>query len=175
VRYFVTFPTGEEVEVDLQLLPTGEIEVSAGGQRIAAEVLVEPAAGSAVAAPLALRVDGQVVDLWMEGSPPDVGVVARGQRFYAKVESDRDRALSAALGQKASAGEGLVTSPMPGRVLKVLVAEGDVVQQGAPVVVVEAMKMENELAAPIDGTVRRVFASAGQTVEGGAKLVEIAP
>ncbi len=45
MRYFVTFPSGDEVEVDLKLLPSGEIEVTAGGQKIAAEVLVEPPAG----------------------------------------------------------------------------------------------------------------------------------
>jgi biotin carboxyl carrier protein len=110
----------------------------------------------------------------MEGAPPRVGVVARGHRFYAKAESERTRALAAALGQKTGgAGEGSLTSPMPGRVLKVLVTEGDAVDAGTPLVVVEAMKMENELSAARSGTVRKVHVTPGQNVESGARLVEI--
>jgi biotin carboxyl carrier protein len=62
---------------------------------------------------------------------------------------------------------------MPGRVLKVLVNEGDEVHAGKPLVVVEAMKMENELAAAHDGKVKKVYVTAGTPVEGGAKLVEL--
>ena len=57
---------------------------------------------------------------------------------------------------------------MPGRVLKVLVAEGDAVEAGTPLVVVEAMKMENELAAARSGTVRKIHVSPGQNVESGS-------
>jgi biotin carboxyl carrier protein len=121
-----------------------------------------------------MRIDNRVVDLWMEGVPPGVGVIARGHRFYAKAESERMRAHAAALGHKgAGVGEGTVVSPMPGRVLKVLVAEGDRVEAGAAVVVVEAMKMENELGAARRGTVRKVHVAPGQNVESGARLVEI--
>ena len=62
---------------------------------------------------------------------------------------------------------------MPGRVLKVLVAEGDAVSSGDALVVVEAMKMENELGATRSGTVRKIHVTPGQTVESGARLVEI--
>jgi biotin carboxyl carrier protein len=64
---------------------------------------------------------------------------------------------------------------MPGKVVKVLVATGDAVTAGQPLVVVEAMKMETTLAAEIDGTVKAVNASTGDTVDAGAVLVEIAP
>jgi glutaconyl-CoA/methylmalonyl-CoA decarboxylase subunit gamma len=166
MRYFVTFPSGTEIPVDVELLPTGAMNVMVGGRRIEAETLAQ--AGST-----AMKVDHRVVDLWMEGVPPEVGVVARGQRFYARVESDRMRAL-AALGARApTGGAGMVTSPMPGRVLKLLVAEGDEVAAGASLVVVEAMKMENELSAARAGKVLKVFVVAGQKVESGARLVEI--
>jgi biotin carboxyl carrier protein len=167
MRYFVTFPSGEEVPVEIDHLPNGELSVLVDGRRVAADVVT--AAGSA-----AMRIDGHVVDLCLEGAPPGVGVVARGRRFYAKVESERMRALAAAIGGKeAAAGEGTVVSPMPGRVLKVLVAEGDLVQAGAPLVVVEAMKMENELCSARSGTVRKIHVTRGQNVEGGARLVEV--
>jgi pyruvate carboxylase subunit B len=62
---------------------------------------------------------------------------------------------------------------MPGKVVKVLVKEGDEVEPGRPMVVVEAMKMENELVAEIAGTVQKVYVQPGDAVEGGARLVTI--
>jgi biotin carboxyl carrier protein len=167
MRYFVTFPSGDEIPVEVDHLPTGELSVVVRGRRLAADAV-------ALAPTISMRIDNDVVDLWMEGTPPGVGVVARGHRFYAKAESERMRALAAALGQKGgAAAEGSVTSPMPGRILKVLVAEGDAVEAGAPLVVVEAMKMENELSATKSGIVRKVHVTPGQNVESGARLVEI--
>ncbi|MFO0587761.1 MAG: biotin/lipoyl-containing protein [Polyangiaceae bacterium] len=168
MQYFVTFSSGDEVAVDVVHLPTGEIRVKVGDAILDADALV-PSPGVTN-----LRVDGRVLDLFMEGTPPDVGVIAAGRRFYAKVESERERALNAAAGRGASGkGDGLVTSPMPGRVLKILVNEGDTVAPGTPLIVVEAMKMENELFAEREGKVAKVFVTPGTNVEGGAKLIEI--
>jgi biotin carboxyl carrier protein len=167
MRYFVTFPSGDEIPVDVDHLPTGELSVVVNGRRLSADAV--PLGDTT-----SIRIDNRVVDLWMEGTLPGVGVIARGHRFYVKAESERLRALAAALGPKASSvGAGTVVSPMPGRVLKVLVAEGDSVGPGTPLVVVEAMKMENELSADRGGTVRKVHVTAGQNVESGARLVEI--
>ena len=66
-----------------------------------------------------------------------------------------------------------VRSPMTGRVVAVHVQEGDIVEKGQPLVVVEAMKMEHVLRAPRAGQVRKVACQAGQLVEGGAELVEL--
>ena len=71
------------------------------------------------------------------------------------------------------AGDGRVVAPMPGRVVKLLVAPGERVEARQGVVVVEAMKMENELRAPIAGVVREVRAVEGASVEAQAVLVVI--
>ena len=71
-------------------------------------------------------------------------------------------------------GTGTVKALMPGRVVRVLVAKGDAVRKGAGLVILEAMKMENEIVAPADGTVDELFVEPGQTVEAGADLVHIA-
>lgn len=70
-------------------------------------------------------------------------------------------------------GGGRVEAPMPGRVVSVRAKVGDAVAAGAALVVVEAMKMQNELLAPRAGTVARVLVAEGATVERGALLVEL--
>ncbi|HEX2122839.1 MAG TPA: biotin/lipoyl-containing protein [Thermoanaerobaculia bacterium] len=71
------------------------------------------------------------------------------------------------------AGGGVVKALMPGRVVRVLVAKGESVRKGAGLLILEAMKMENEIQAPADGVVDEVFVEAGQTVESGTELVHI--
>ena len=68
---------------------------------------------------------------------------------------------------------GVVKAMMPGRVVRVLVAEGDTVRKGTGLLILEAMKMENEIQAPADGTIDKLFVEPGQTVESGAELLHI--
>ena len=71
----------------------------------------------------------------------------------------------------APAGANAVKAPMPGNILKVNVKAGDTVKQGDVLVVLEAMKMENDIQAAQDGTIAAVHVSQGQTVETGDPLV----
>lgn len=74
----------------------------------------------------------------------------------------------------AAAGEGTaVEAPMPGTILKVLVSNGQAVKSGDAVVVLEAMKMENEISAPCDGTVTSVCVNNGDSVDAGKVLLTI--
>ena len=113
--------------------------------------------------------------------PRDEGgqlVSVNGHGFLLTVEdpraaSVRDTRGSASGGGPDLAASAAVTAPMPGRVVKLLVKPGDVVAARQPLVVVEAMKMENELRAPRAGTVGSVQVSEGQSVEAHAVLVEL--
>jgi acetyl/propionyl-CoA carboxylase alpha subunit len=80
---------------------------------------------------------------------------------------------SAAHGHGSGAEQSSVTAPMPGTVIRVLVAEGDEVQPRQPLVVLEAMKMETPLVSPYEGVVRRLHVTEGDQVAGGALLVEL--
>lgn len=73
----------------------------------------------------------------------------------------------------APAGEGVVTAPMPGKILRILVKEGEQVKTGQGLVVLEAMKMENEIPAPKDGVVKKILVKEGDTVDTGQALIEL--
>ncbi len=73
----------------------------------------------------------------------------------------------------AAAGSGVITSPLPGLVLKFLVKPGDAVKVGDVVVKIEAMKMDNEIRSDVAGTVSELLARAGDTVDEGAHLLRI--
>ncbi|OQX52797.1 MAG: hypothetical protein B5M53_07820 [Candidatus Cloacimonas sp. 4484_209] len=74
---------------------------------------------------------------------------------------------------KANVVDKVVKSPMPGSVVKINVKQGDNVKEGDILVIVEAMKMENELRAPGDMVVKKVYVKAGEQVEGFAPLIEL--
>ena len=74
----------------------------------------------------------------------------------------------------AAAGATTITAPMPGTILKVNVANGQAVKKGDVLMVLEAMKMENEIMAPADGTVSSVNVNAGASVEAGTTLCTLA-
>jgi biotin carboxyl carrier protein len=170
VRYYVSLdpdPQAKPVVVDLVELPSGGLEARVDDRLVELDVAY-------LGAQLSVRVDGQIVDLTPEGAPPDLGVVASGHRSYIRVESDRLRAAEQAKKSSVGGGDRVVKSPMPGRVVKVLVAKGDAVEVGQGLLVLEAMKMENEVKAKVAGTVADVHVVAGAAVEGNAKLVTLA-
>ena len=70
-------------------------------------------------------------------------------------------------------GEGELNAPMPGKILEVLVEEGDEVELGDPVAILEAMKMENELKAPIKGVITSIAVEQGESLEKDALILEI--
>ena len=72
-----------------------------------------------------------------------------------------------------SSAEGILKSPMPGKILEIIVNEGDEVEKGARLAILEAMKMENELKAPISGTITKIHVETGVSVEKGTPLLEI--
>ncbi|GAF04839.1 biotin/lipoyl-containing protein [Saccharicrinis fermentans] len=71
--------------------------------------------------------------------------------------------------------EQIIVSPMPGRIVSVLVKEGDPIEEGQTALIVSAMKMESEYKAPISGVVSKIHISAGDTIRGGVPLIEIEP
>jgi biotin carboxyl carrier protein len=98
-----------------------------------------------------------------------------GHRHDLAVVDERRKALLALSGGAGAGGGEVISTSMPGKVVALLVEEGQAVDAGDGIVVVEAMKMENELKASRPGVVQSIEVSAGDAVEGGAKLVILGP
>ena len=99
---------------------------------------------------------------------------AVGERVEVEVQDDRSKQIEALTGQgRKPAASGVVKAPMPGLVVRVEVNQGQAVEVGDGLVVVEAMKMENELRATLKGVVAHVHVKAGDRVEKGAALVTL--
>jgi pyruvate carboxylase subunit B len=96
-----------------------------------------------------------------------------GYRFSIDAVDERGRSIREMARAATPAGPSPLKAPMPGLIVRVLVAPGDTVTEGQGLVVMEAMKMENELRSPSAGTVRSVAATPGTAVEKGAILVEL--
>ena len=107
------------------------------------------------------------------GSTPGELLAYLAGRMVPVVVNGRRTGRAAADTGAGAHGEQQVVAPMPGRVVRVLVAPGDAVDARQPVVVVEAMKMENELRSPKTGRVKEVTVAAGASVEAGRVLVVI--
>jgi acetyl/propionyl-CoA carboxylase alpha subunit len=137
---------GSAIETDVIEIGADAYSILLGGSAFEAHVL--PSGEG-----LLVRCDGR-----------DIRVQVRDSRAW---RGGRGRLLEAA-------GRQNVVAPMPGRVVRVLVAAGAVVEVGQGLVVVEAMKMQNEIRAPKNGTVERVFVQEGQTVTAGESLLVIA-
>ena len=165
MRYFVGLGA-REISVDVTSLSSGGWDVRIDGKEVAVDAL---RAGDG----LSIRVDGRMIDLLLDGTLPEVNFVASGVRGQAVIETERTRASRSLHRGAAAKGPEFVTAPMPGRIVRVLVAPGDTVESGAPLVVIEAMKMENELHALHTARVGQVLVRPGDTVEGGAKLISL--
>jgi biotin carboxyl carrier protein len=101
-------------------------------------------------------------------------VLLHGRLYQANVEDEREKRLREAAGGGVVAnGEFNLKAPMPGLVVSIPVSEGQVIQKGQVLLILESMKMQNELKAPKDGTVSRIKVKAGETVEQKQALLSV--
>ncbi len=165
MRYFVTIGT-QTIDVDVEAT-----RVSVGGKEFEVHLAAIPGT------PLYhLLLAGES---WTVAAQPregigrwTLGVV--GERVDVEVVDERTRRIQDLTGRRAAqAGSETIQAPMPGLVLRVGVSEGQHVAAGTELIVVEAMKMENQLRAPRAGVVVKLHVAAGETVGKGAPLVTL--
>lgn len=164
MKYFVSVD-GREVEVEVE----GD-RVRVDGRELTAHL------GQVPGTPLRhLLLGARSVTLALEGSRGRWQVAYHGDRREVEVLDERTRHIRSLTGQAGQAkGLGALKAPMPGLVVRVTVEAGQRVGPGTGLVVLEAMKMENELRAHAEAVVQAVLVRPGQAVEKGEVLIEFA-
>lgn len=115
--------------------------------------------------------DGAGFEIFITGPPGKLRAQVQGREFAVEVQNPRD--TSKASQTSSGSGRQQISAPMPGKVIRVLVHVGDSVEAGQGLIVVEAMKMQNEMKAARPGRVLEIRAQAGETVGAGDTLVII--
>ncbi|MBI4814861.1 MAG: biotin/lipoyl-binding protein [Deltaproteobacteria bacterium] len=114
------------------------------------------------------------VELEVAGDQESAGhynTLVRGQVVALTVQDERRRRMSLTSSRLNQTAPPIVTAPMAGKIVKILAAPGQAVEGGTAVIIMEAMKMENELRVPAAGVVAEVLVKEGQAVEAGASLI----
>ena len=152
-----------------------EIEIEDGQVLVDGEAIVVDVSQIGVPELYSILLNGHSYEVLVEEQRQEYAVTLAGQQFHVQVEDERTRRLNAGRkGPLIPKGEMVVKAPIPGLVVKVLVSEGDDIPEDHPLVILEAMKMENEIRSLRAGVVRSVEVSAGQRVEQGAALLVLA-
>jgi biotin carboxyl carrier protein len=146
---------GTKYQIDAKTMPYQIISAIIGHKSFDIDLDDSDQANDPLDGRLAVRVRGRVVRLEM-------------------LEHRRKKMKEAAFAHFAHTGTATIKSPMPGKILRYLVKEGQTVTAGQGLVVVEAMKMENELQSPKDGVVMTISCTEGTAVDGGTLLLIIA-
>jgi len=118
--------------------------------------------------------NNQSMEVVIEEDGNNINVLLKGRMYEMQVLDERALMMAMRKGGLGG-GSGEVPAPMPGLIVTVPVEVGQEVEQGQTVVILESMKMQNELKAPTSGTIAQILVEAGQSVEKNAMLVVIEP
>lgn len=162
---YVTTIEGKEYQIEV----VDERHVRVGDRLLT--VNFESVSGQPV---FSLIVDGKSFESYVYQGDEDWQVLLRGRQYQAKVEDEREKRLKAAGGSGvAEGGEFHLKAPMPGLVVAIPVEEGQEIKKGQVLIILESMKMQNELKAPRDGKVDRIRVKTGESVEQKQTLLSV--
>lgn len=120
-----------------------------------------------------LIVENRSFEIEVDNTEDEYRVLVDGRNYHVNLVDERRMRVGSAQSGIELHGRQKIAVPMPGKVIAVLVSEGDKVEKGQELVIVEAMKMENEVRSPISGEVKEIKVKPGETVEAGAALVVV--
>jgi biotin carboxyl carrier protein len=121
-----------------------------------------------------LIIDGKSYESHVNPSDEGWEVLLRGKFYTAQVEDEREKRLRVAAGARvAEGGEYHLKAPMPGLIVAVMVEDGMKIEKGQVLIVLESMKMQNELKSPRAGTITRIKVKPGERVEQKATLLSV--
>ena len=149
-----------------------EVEIIDGKVLVDGEVVDVDMSQSGAPELYSLLYNGRSFEMLIEADRFKYGITLRGERFEVQVEDERNRRLN--VGRKMVAlpeGELAIRAPIPGLVIKVLVEVGQTVAVEQPLILLEAMKMENEIRTMRAGVVKQISCVTGQRVEQNSVLI----
>ena len=121
-----------------------------------------------------MLIDGQSYEAYVYAVEDEWQVLLLGRQYPIKVEDEREKRLRSSVGGKVQAsGEFQLKAPMPGLVVAIAVNEGQQIEKGQVLVILESMKMQNELKSPRTGKVERIKVKAGESVEQRQLLLSV--
>ena len=159
--------TVNDIEYTIEIID--EHHISVNGRVLTVDF--NPVSGQPV---YSLLVDGQSVEAYVYPGEEKWEVLLMGRQFQVMVEDERDKRLRAAAGGSVSeTGEYHLKAPMPGMVVSILVEEGQKIEKGQVMLILESMKMQNELKSPRAGIVGRLRVKPGESVEQRQTLLSV--
>ncbi len=120
-----------------------------------------------------LLIGGKSYEGYVYPEEKDWQVLLRGRQYKAMVEDEREKRLKTTGGARAESGEFHLKAPMPGLVVGIPVQDGQEVKKGQVLLILESMKMQNELKSPRDGIAHRIRVKPGESVEQRQTLLSI--
>jgi biotin carboxyl carrier protein len=169
LKYEVSEKRGETKTVGLVEKSENEYEVTIDGHTVKVDAAKS---GKTI---YSIIEDGKQFEVIIdESGAHGFDVVVAGQLFHLQAFDERTKLLTAST-KPVATGPQRVESEMPGKVVKISVSVGASVAEGSGVLILEAMKMENEIKSPIEGIVTEISVAEGQTVESGALLFVVTP
>jgi len=169
VNYEVSQKKGETIRVELSEVGEGVYEITIDGKTVHVDAVKS---GPTV---YSIIEDGKQFEAMVdEKGAHGFDVLVGGTLFHLEAVDERTQLLAGAVANVA-VGKQSVEAEMPGKVLKVSAAVGDEVTAGQGILIIEAMKMENEIQSPVDGIITELVATEGQTVEAGTPLFTVEP
>lgn len=162
---YITTIDGKDYSVEI----VDEKHVRVNGKLL--EVDFVPVGGQPV---YSMIIDGKSHEAYVYPDEKNWQVLLLGRQYQAEVQDEREKRLRAAAGgDVAAGGEFKLKSPMPGLVVAVPVSEGQEVEKGQVVLVLESMKMQNELKSPKAGVIQRIRVKPGESVEQKQTLLSV--
>lgn len=166
MRYEVTI-NGNKIPVIIDEIGRFQYSININGKEIQVDAhQTEPCVYS-------ILVDGRSYEVYITQEGEESIIIINGETHRVSVIDKRRKLLRSIGAPKKESGELIISAPMPGKVVRILKNVGERVEKNQGVIVVEAMKMENELRSVSDGIIKNIFVKEGDTVASGQKLVVV--
>lgn len=169
MKYFLTLASGREIELEVVEQGPGTAQLLVDGREVGAEFLDVDRLGQ-----YAVGLNGRSYAASIEQrSETDLVVTIAGESFHVNAVDERERAAGELAASRPKAET--IMASMPGIVVGIRAEVGQVLEPGDPVLVLEAMKMQNEICSEHGGVVQEILISEGESVAGNQLLVKLAP